>query len=155
MKKLDELLNAVLEETKEQENMRNEYISLIHGLIEGTERKGYKISKEVEGKDNTWRLNFRWFSDRMGGENISFSDSITHRNGEGMTSYDKSELDKANKEIDDAVNYMFDCGISTIDAFVEHFTKVVIPQFLQYRFPSNYEIKRNHYTATFRANRGY
>lgn len=135
MRNINELLNCVLAEAKAQKNLREEYISLIHNLIEGTER--------TNSNGTTWRISFRWYSDRMGGEMISFGSNITKRNGNTIVSvYDKENLSKANQEIDLCINYLLDCGTEKVDAFIEYLSKVAIPQFLQDRHPHDYEIKR-------------
>jgi hypothetical protein len=142
MTKLNSLLSEILAETKRQENKRQEYLSLVNGIINGT-------TKENEG--NTWRINFRWYSDKMGGECISFSSNIVKRNNEELANFQKKYIEESDLEIAKAVNYMIDCGEKTIDAFINHLSKVVLPQFLQNRYPSNYEISRNQYTAMFRS----
>ena len=141
MENINDLINCILAEAKAQKEQREAYTNLIHGLVDGTEIKG--------SNGNTWRVSFRWYSDIMGGEMISFGREISKRKN-GLSTFNKECLYKANKEIDQCINYLLDCGTETVDAFIKHLTKVAIPQFLQDKHPHDYEIKRNVYVSMCR-----
>ena len=136
---LNELINGILAETKKQENKRKEYISLIHNLINSLER----TTTNCEGMSCTWRLSFRWHSSNNN-KIVHFSQIIVNReaykHNEKIMLYDKKEIEISNHDIDKCINYMLDCGDSTIDSFIEHISKVAIPQFLLGRFPKDYRI---------------
>lgn len=137
MKNLNELINAVLAEAKKQEEQRKEYISLVHQLIEGTER----INCSNSDKNNTWRINFRIYTDIMNQTFVSFSQSISKREDGNPSKYDLENLGKANTEIDECINYLYDYNVKVLDSFIEHLSKVAIPQFLQNRYPSTWRVK--------------
>lgn len=134
MKDLNKLVSAILEETKVQEDKRQEYLKLVDGLIGSITREGRGITK---------RLNFEWYSNRMGGECVSFNNDIIKRNDIELTAFDKECLQESNSKMTRAVNYMVDCGDDTIDDFISYLSNVAFPLFLQDRYPADYEIKRS------------
>lgn len=128
--KMHELVESILEETKRQENQREEYLSLIRTLLESTERKDQECSR---------KLTFRRYSNLAGEERISFSSVITSRNN--GTKCDLSQIEKAQVEMDRCVNYLVDCGDDVVEKFFEYITKTALPLFLQGRYPGDYKIK--------------
>ena len=126
MGNITELVNGILEETKRQENLRKEYLSLVHDLIEKTERKEDEF---------VWRISFHWCSCT-----IQFRMNISERINQNITEYDKEELEKANDDINKCINRLLDYGVDVADDFIEYLTKIAIPQFLQGRYPFGYSI---------------
>ena len=133
MKKSSELIISAFEEAKRQEEQRKEYILLVHELLDGTIRGGstYDFS-------NTWRLSFKL---HRVDNRISFDTDITRRNDRDLVTYDDiNRIKKANEDINKCINYLYDCGIDKLEAFIDHLAKNAIPMFLQHRCPWDYII---------------
>ena len=136
MKNLNELIIAIVDETKRQKDERNEYISLVHKLIEGTEKIG---DESISDSKNVWRINFRIGRGLSEGK-IHFSSSISKRENGEPCLMDVENIAKANNEIDECINILYDKGTEYVDNFIKHLSKVAIPQFLQNRYPRDYYI---------------
>jgi hypothetical protein len=131
MNKLDELLTEILEETKSQENKREEYIKLIHELLKNNTRTGCEI---IHGDKNVWQLHFYI---NKSNTSIGFLSHIVERN-DGLRNSDREDglsltglayIDEANRNMDKAINYLI--NVDKIDDFIEYLVKKAIPLFLQ------------------------
>ena len=131
MKKLDELVNTAFKEAKQQEDKRREYITLIHDLIERTERDF--------NNHMTCRINFYLYRNTIGKELIIFGEnpSVLYN---GLSDYDEMELEKSNKKMDECINYLYNLGVNILDDFIDHLSTVAIPSFLQNHKPQPYEV---------------
>lgn len=136
MKNLNELIIAIVNEAKKQNDERNEYISLVHQLIEGTEKIG---DESISDSKNTWRINFRMGKGYSEGI-IYFSSNISKRENGEISLWDVENIENANKEINECINILYDKGTEYVDNFINYLSKVAIPQFLQNRHPIKYHI---------------